>query len=101
VKKFRDLLLPAEECPNCLFRFGREPGYYFGVLTPILPLISLGLGAFCAAIAYLAASRDLLTVLVAGGLGTALGLPLFFRPSIAFYVALDHSIDPPPKSGAN
>ena len=41
IRTIRDLCLPPECCCHCQFLFRREPGYYFGVLTPVLPILSL------------------------------------------------------------
>lgn len=90
-----------ERCDACSFRFGRQPGYYFGVVTPILPILALAAGAVVAGIAHFGFHQELETVLAWGGLGTAVGLLLFFRTAIAVYVALDHAVDPPAREKSN
>jgi len=95
IERFRDLFLPLESCPVCHFRFAREPGYYFGVLSPALPILSIGAGAIVAGIAYFGFGRDIDTTLIAGASGVALGFFGFCRTAIAIYIAIDHAIDPP------
>jgi hypothetical protein len=91
----RDLFFPLERCNACHFRFGRQPGYYFGVVTPILPILALATGAAFAGIAYFGFHQELKTVLTWGAVGVGIGFLMFFRTAIAVYVALDHAIDPP------
>jgi hypothetical protein len=79
----------------CRFRFYREPGYYFGVVTPILPMLALGFAVVMAAIAYIGFHADLRSVIFVGGVSASIGLILFFRTAIAIYIAVDHAIDPP------
>lgn len=95
LSQMRDLFLPLTSCTVCFFRFGRQPGYYFGVVTPILPLLSLAVGLVFAGTAHFGFHRELESVLTWGGVGLGIGILLFFRTSIAIYVALDHAIDPP------
>lgn len=91
----RYLFVPLERCDACAFRFGRQPGYYFGVVTPILPILALATGGVFAGVAYFGLEQDLQSVLAWGAAGIAAGFFLFFRTAIAVYVALDHAIDPP------
>jgi hypothetical protein len=91
----RELLLPLEECGSCRFKYSREPGYYFGVVTPVLPILSLMTGALFAATAFFLIRTDLDGVLAAGAFGIAVGFAGFFRTAIALYIALDHAIAPP------
>jgi uncharacterized protein (DUF983 family) len=91
--------IPLEVCNNCKFQFGRQPGYYFGVITPILPILALATGAFSAGIIYFVFKQKVETVLRWAGAGTLVGFLLFFRTAVAIYIALDHAIDPPNKEG--
>jgi len=88
--------LPLDNCNVCGFKFARELGYYFGVVTPTLPILALGTALIFVISDYLIRHpedpRDLIPM---GLVGACAGLILFFRTSIAVYVAIDHSIDPP------
>ncbi len=96
VRSFTQLCLPPEQCNVCHFRFRREPGYYFGVLTPLLPILSLMTGLVTTSIYYFTLRpEDPFQLLLPAIAGTAIGFVLFFRPAIAFYIHLDHAIDPP------
>lgn len=95
LQRFSELLLPLKTCDACSFGFARQPGYYFGVVTPVLPLLALTVGFFFAGIAYFAFHQERDAVLTWGGVGVATGLLLFFRTAIGVYIALDHTIDPP------
>jgi len=95
VRRFRELFLPLEHCDYCSFCFAREPGYYFGVLTPTLSILALCLGAAFAGICYFLMRLELTSVLVSGVVGTLIGLVIFFRTSVAVFIAFDHTIDPP------
>ncbi len=99
-RKAREFFLPLKSCKHCGFLFGREPGYYFGVLTPLLPMMSLGVGLVFAGATYGLLETDLSGVLAGGAVGIVLGFFGFFRTSIAIYIALDHAIDPPASSVA-
>lgn len=90
-----ELFLPPDRCEVCRFQFARQPGYYFGVLTPILPILSLMTGIFFAGVSYFGFHEAIDSVLVSGGVGIAVGFGAFFRTAIAIYIALDHAIDPP------
>ncbi len=94
LQRIRDFFLPLEHCEHCGFRFNRQPGYYFGVVTPILPILALCTGVIFAAFAYLECQQELQVVLTWGAVGIGVGFFLFFRTAIAIYVALDHAIDP-------
>lgn len=87
--------MPLERCRVCDFLFGRQPGYYFGVVTPILPLLALATGMVFSGISYFGFHQERDTALEWGVVGLILGFILFFRTAIAVYVALDHTIDPP------
>ncbi len=95
IQRFTELFIPLEACTACSFRFSREPGYYFGVVTPVLPILALMTGVFFAGVAHFAFHREIDTVLSAGFVGVFIGFFLFFRTSIAVYVAFDHAVDPP------
>jgi uncharacterized protein (DUF983 family) len=95
LQRFTDFFLPLDHCENCHFRFGRQPGYYFGVVTPILPMLALVMGVFFVAVAYFGFQPKLEIVLTWGAVGVGVGFFLFFRTAVAIYVALDHAIDPP------
>lgn len=96
VGSFSELILPPEKCDRCGFRFRREPGYYFGVITPTLPILSLATGLAFVIVDYLCLKpedpRDLIPI---GGLGAVAGLILFWRTSIAIFISFDHAIFPP------
>ena len=94
-EKIADLFFPAGPCDVCAFRFKRQPGYYFGVITPILPILSLLSGGGFAGMAYFGFHRDLDNILFWGGVGVVSGFLLFFRTAIAVYISLDHAVDPP------
>jgi uncharacterized protein (DUF983 family) len=90
--------LPPEHCNRCSFQFRREPGYYFGILTPLLPIFSLLTGLIFVGIFYFfSRPQEAEQLLLPGAIGTVVGFILFFRPAIAIYISLDHAIDPPPK----
>lgn len=91
----RDLFLPLEHCEVCHFRFGRQPGYYLGVITPILPILALVTGAIFSGITYFGFHQEIETVLAWGAVGVGIGFAGFFRTAVAVYVAIDHAIDPP------
>src|SRR5271169_1686622 len=95
LRRFADLFLPLKQCEACSFRFGRQPGYYFGVVTPILPILSLATGLVFAGAAYFGLHQELEAVFAWGAMGVGTGFLLFFRTAMAVYVALDHVIDPP------
>ena len=99
VRSIGELFLPLKNCDVCGFKFGREPGYFFGIITPTLPILALATALISViadyAICHPEDSRDLIPVGVVGG---CIGLVLFFRTSIAIYVAIDHAIDPPKKT---
>jgi uncharacterized protein (DUF983 family) len=95
VKQFRDLFLPPAFCAHCQFQFRREPGYYFGVLTPSLSVLSILAGMICGGFAYFILHLEIPDVVLASLYGLLAGVFVFFRMSIAFFIALDHSIDPP------
>ena len=90
-----EMFLPAEKCDRCGFRFQRERGYYFGVLTPTINILALLTGAAFAELAYLVTGFDFGILMSAGLVGAAFGLILFFRPAIAIYISIDHAINPP------
>lgn len=96
LRSVTDFFLPPHHCQSCGFQFRREAGYYFGVLTPLLPLFSLATG-LCFVLAYYLTVRpeDPYQLLLPGALGTACGFIFFFRSAIAIYISLDHAIDPP------
>ncbi len=94
-RRIHDLIFPLEFCPSCHFRFAREPGYYVGIITPLLPILSLGTGAIFAALAYFFSNGDVDTALISGAIGLGLGFILLFRTSIAIYVAIDHLVNRP------
>ena len=87
--------MPAENCNVCGFKFAREPGYYFGVLTPTLSLLSLGVGALFALSALFLVGLHIPTVLAAGAVGIGIGTIGFFRTAIAIFISFDHLVDPP------
>jgi uncharacterized protein (DUF983 family) len=93
----RALCLPPVRCEVCGFQFGREPGYYFGVLTPVLPILALGTGVFFAGVAFLLFHCDPADALLWGAAGLLFGLAFFMRAAIGVFVAIDHAIDPPPE----
>lgn len=93
----RDFFLPLEECEFCHFHFARQPGYYLGVVTPILPILALAVGAIFAVFAYLVFDLDLNTILSWGSVGLGIGFILLFRTAVAIYVSIDHAVDPPTK----
>lgn len=95
VQGFNEVFIPLKECRICGFRFGRQPGYYFGVVTPTLPILALMMGAIFAGVTYFGFHQEIDSVLLWGGVGVAIGFFLFFRTAIAVYIALDHAIDPP------
>ena len=96
VRSFGLLCMPPDRCNYCSFKFCREPGYYFGVLTPLLPIFALSTGLVFVVIYYLLSHPDeAFQLLVPGAMGTAVGLLLFFRPAVAIFMSLDHAIDPP------
>jgi hypothetical protein len=96
VRSVAELCLPPKNCDHCGFCFRREPGYYFGVLTPALPILSL-LTALVFVIGDYLIFRpedphDLLPVAAAG---TLFGLVFNIRNAIAIYISFDHALDPP------
>lgn len=95
VRRMAELFMPLKQCAACGFSFGRQPGYYLGVVTPILPILALMMGAVFAGVSYFVIHHPLETTLAWGGVGVGFGLVVFFRTAIAVYVALDHAIDPP------
>lgn len=95
VRGSSDFFLPVERCAGCGFRFRREPGYYFGVVTPVLPILAVGNAIGFALGAYLVRGPDRDAILSAASIGLLSGLILLFRSAVAIYIAIDHSIDPP------
>ena len=94
-RSLTQFFMPALKCNKCSFKFGREPGYYFGILTPTLSFLALGIGVVFALTALLVVGRDLSAILLSGGVGVALGVVFCFRTAIAVYISIDHAIDPP------
>ncbi len=94
----RDVFFPLDSCSACRFRFAREPGYYSGVLMPVLPILALATGLFSAGIFYFFFQATVEELLRIGVAGTFTGLALFCRTAIAIFIALDHLIDPPRES---
>jgi len=91
-----NLCMPPDKCDCCGFRFRREPGYYFGVLTPVLPMLSLATGLVFVIASYLwGRPTNATELLPAGAIGTAIGFVFCFRPAIAIFISFDHAIDPP------
>jgi uncharacterized protein (DUF983 family) len=98
VQQFADLFLPLKNCNACGFEFARQPGYYFGVVTPVLPILAVFTGAVFAGVSYFGFNQQVDNVLIWGGVGIIIGIFLFFRSSIAVYIAIDHAIDPPKRA---
>ena len=92
---FSHFFLPPKHCDSCHFQFARGSGYFLGVITPTLPILSLGVGILFAAVSYFFFHLPVNEVLIWGLVGVSLGCVFLFRTSIAIYVALDHAIDPP------
>ena len=97
IESLTEIFLPVKECSVCKFHFEREPGYYFGCVFPILPILSLGPAILFPAICYFYFNMDLNSVAVSSVLGALFGFVVFFRLSVAIYIAIDHSISPPKK----
>jgi hypothetical protein len=95
VQSGTDLFIPLKNCNRCQFQFARQSGYYFGVVTPVLPILALFTGAFFAGTSYFGFHTEAEDALYWGGAGIIVGVFLFFRPAIALYIAIDHAIDPP------
>lgn len=95
VHSMGEAFMPSRSCDHCGFRFCREPGYFFGVLAPTLPILALGMGAASAWFALLMVGADISVILAAGAMGLGLGFFAFFRSALAIYVAFDHAVDPP------
>src|SRR4051812_44139281 len=90
VKTIAHLCIPPERCNHCDFQFAREPGYYFGILTPLLPILSLGTGLIFVIIYYFVLHPEEPSELfLPGAVGTAIGFILFFRSAIAIFISLD------------
>lgn len=91
-----DLWEPAKKCRICKFTYRREPGYFFGAVIPVLPILSIVAGLFSAGVYYLfLRPSEVDEVLPSGAAGMALGFILFYRVTIALYISFDHTIDPP------
>lgn len=95
VSRFSEFFMPLQACGSCGFCFARQPGYYLGVITPVLPILALASGGFFAGVTYFGFHQELEVVLAWGAFGVGIGSLLFFRTAIAVYIALDHGIDPP------
>jgi uncharacterized protein (DUF983 family) len=95
IKSVAEFFLPLQACDSCGFHFARQPGYYLGVITPLLPILALIAGVVFAGVAYFGFHQELEVVLGWGATGAGIGFLLFFRTAIAIYMALDHAIDPP------
>jgi len=95
-RSFSELILPPKNCNQCGFQFNREPGYYVGVITPTLPILSLATGLVFVIVTYLFfRPEDPYDLAPIGGLGVAVGFILFWRTSIAIFISFDHAICPP------
>ncbi len=91
-----DLWEPAKKCLECKFTYRREPGYFFGAVIPVLPILSLVAGLFTAGVYYLLTRpSEFDDVLPSGAAGMALGFIFFYRVTIALYISFDHTMDPP------
>ena len=86
---------PRKKCDHCGFKFNREPGYYFGVIMPTLPILSLGVGLIFFGVSYFPLRSEIREALWAGVLGVFIGLVSFFRTAVAIYMSIDHALDPP------
>ncbi|MDR3606391.1 MAG: hypothetical protein P4M08_03310 [Oligoflexia bacterium] len=95
IRNFSEIFLPLKKCSACGFRFSRQPGYYFGAVTPILPILALMTGTIFAGVSYFGLHQELDAVIMSGATGVILGFILLFRTAIAIYIALDHAVDPP------
>lgn len=96
VRSLAHLLMPPNRCATCSFQFRRESGYYFGVLTPLLPIFSLATGLVFVATYFLwTRTTNAMDLLRPGAIGTGIGFILFFRPALAIFITLDHAVDPP------
>jgi uncharacterized protein (DUF983 family) len=95
VNQIRDFFLPPLACNQCQFQYRREPGYYFGVLTPTLSILAVMSGIVCAGIAYFLFQIEIPDVVLLSLLGLCGGVFVFFRTAIAVFIAFDHAIDPP------
>lgn len=96
IRSFAHLFIPPGHCGYCGFRFRRESGYYFGVLTPLLPIFALATGLVFIASYYLwARPVHALDLLWPGIVGTVVGFIVFLRPTLAIFISIDHAIDPP------
>jgi prepilin signal peptidase PulO-like enzyme (type II secretory pathway) len=96
VGRLSDFWEPSIGCKRCKFTYRREPGYFFGAIIPALPILSL-LSGFLTALAYylIVKPKEFDEVLPSGVAGIAFGFLLFYRVAIAFYISVDHTMDPP------
>ena len=92
INTLNEIFLPVRTCPNCGFRFEREAGYYFGCVFPILPILSLFPAIIFAAVSYFYFKMEPNEVAFSAVLGALFGFIIFFRLSVAIYIAIDHSI---------
>ncbi|MCW3101324.1 MAG: hypothetical protein JWL77_6942 [Chthonomonadaceae bacterium] len=95
IQEVRELFVPVRNCASCGFHFEREPGYYFGSVFPILPILSLFPAISFAALSYFALDMEADAVAGAAVFGALFGFVVFFRLSIAIYISIDHSISAP------
>ena len=96
ISSLGEIFLPLKCCPRCKFKFKREPGYYFGVLTPTLSILSLMSGVIFVIFYYLIFKpQDMNELLPALAVGMCFGMVALVRPSIAIFVSIDHSVCPP------
>lgn len=96
-RSLESFFYPVAVCSACGFTFSREGGYYTAAFVPTLPVLSLLFGALVSGFVCLASGVEPLTALTWGGAGVLFGFFLFVRTSIAIYIAVNHTIEPPEK----
>ncbi|MGH9750264.1 MAG: DUF983 domain-containing protein [Candidatus Polarisedimenticolia bacterium] len=97
---FRGLFAMRDVCPECAWRFEREPGYFvgamyvsYGLALPILAGLVLLVHAFRPAWSEYAAMGAALPVFLPL-------VPILFRASRLIWMHLDVAVDPGRRSGA-
>ena len=99
IQSVGEIFVPLSHCPECNFEFKRETGYYSGVLTPTLPILSFIFALFLTLTYYLILKpEDINELALVSGISFLLGFVILIRPSIAIFISIDHAISPPNKS---
>jgi predicted RNA-binding Zn-ribbon protein involved in translation (DUF1610 family) len=101
VRRLWDWFNPLDGCPRCGYAFEREPGYFLMAVWAV----NCGLGSLLGLIIYFVLDLNFqlpLATLLAGVIGPVILFHvLFARHSKAYFIALDHLLDPHERGGGD